>query len=403
MSPRSDSPRAVASLFARRMAVMATLLALVVTVAPPLIYGLLLRDRLQAQADTASRVVVRDLSAVVLRQPVLWRYRAPKELRASAQGLALPSLAQLRVTDCQHQTVWASVGDAPQDGAVRSWAPLRVGDRVMGWVEISMHDPDRGQAVGRLWVGSLLLGLLLGLLLYTLPTRLMRRQATRLAEAEESLLRANEGLQRRVEEGVQEVRDLSRQVVEIQELERQRIAQDLHDGVGQMLTGLRFVLERPRDDSTRAVELCVDTLGEIKRIVRALQPAELEHQTLEEALRDLVEQTEARSGIAASFRHRGLTVQDPERALCLLRVCQEALQNAQKHARCSEVGVVLTVTEDTATLEVSDDGVGFMIEQTTPGVGLPGMRRRLALLSGQFLLSSSPEEGTHLTATLPLL
>lgn len=403
-APRVEAPMEAARLFARRMAATALAVALLVTLTAPVAYVWLSARRLEGQASTAAHLVARDLASLVARQPRLWRYQAGKHVRTTAAGLALPALGRVRVWDCaaselmeEHQA--AAPGWSPAQSA---WAPVQRGSQVAGWVQVTMDGrPSRGTA-WQILLGAALLGGALGWLLYALPVRLVRRQAQQIEQARQGLVDANARLQIRVEEAVSEVRLLSRRVVEAQEEERRRIALDLHDGVGQLLTGQRFVLERSPVDKEQALELCTRTLSEIKRIVHDLRPAELERQGLPEALRDLCARFEERSGLATSFRLAGARALELDEAVCLLRVCQEALQNAGRHAQGSEVGVVLTLEGGAATLEVSDDGRGFDVAATPEGVGLAGMRRRLAVLGGTLQVTSSPEEGTRVRAHLPL-
>jgi signal transduction histidine kinase len=386
------------------MAATALLVALLVTLTAPVAYVWLSAHSLEGQASTAAHLVAQDLAPLVARQPRLWRYQAGKHMRTSAAGLALPDLGRVRVWDCAMQEVMEThqVAASGWRPAQRAWAPVRRGALVAGWVEVTMDGrPSRGLA-WKILLGAALLGGLLGWLLYALPVRLVRRQARQIEQARQGLVDANAKLQLRVEEAVGEVRQLSLRVVEAQEEERRRIALDLHDGVGQLLTGQRFVLERTPVDNQQALELCTRTLAEIKRIVHDLRPAELERQALPEAIRDLCARFEERSGLATSFRRVGDRALSLDASVCLLRVCQEALQNAGRHAGGSEVGVVLTLERGAATLVVSDDGHGFDVGATPEGVGLAGMRRRLAVLGGVLQVTSSPEEGTRVRAHLPL-
>jgi two-component system sensor histidine kinase UhpB len=392
------------------MSLLAAFVALVVTLVPPVSYGLLMWRRLEAQGHTVARLLARDLGDLAVRQPGLWRYNADKRVRASTRQLAQEDLGRVEVFACDQRTRYAELSLAPDAlprPSPRVWAPVQAGAQVVAWVRVDMNG-ERQRLVTLLFLlGSGVLGLALGGVIFWLPTRLVHGQADSLTHAldelrgaERRLVEANQGLQQRVDAAVQEARDLSQQVVDVQERERQRIARDLHDGVGQLITALRFELERSHADP-RALDLCTRLLADTRRIVRDLIPTELEDQPLSEVLRDLVERFEGHTGLTASYRHVGGEVHDPHAAVCLLRVCQEALNNATRHARCTEVGVRLEVTPPWTTLEIFDDGQGFDPHaQRYTGTGLSSMRQRLAMLGGELHITSDPDHGTRLTARL---
>jgi signal transduction histidine kinase len=92
---------------------------------------------------------------------------------------------------------------------------------------------------------------------------------------------------------------------------------------------------------------------------------------------------------------------DQQTRIALLRCTQESLANIRKHARASTVGTTLTRHDDEVELEITDDGIGFAVPQST-GFGLDGMRKRLAELGGQLTVTSSPGDGTRILAMIPL-
>lgn len=386
--------------FSRRMAFLALFVALSITATPPFFYAWLTHTQLEEEAQLTAHYLSADIAESAVRQPLLWRYKVPKVIAEHLRPTPYRRLSRVRILGCSQQKTLAS-WTSPEDTheGPLAWSPIQRGERLIGWVEVSMDQHPGEILLQRLALGSLFFGILLGSAVYLLPTRIVSRQARQLAQADENLMRSNEDLQRRITLAVGEIRALSGQIVDTQEKERARIARDLHDGVGQLLTGLRFTLERAHPIPTQALDLCMRTLNEIKQIVHNLQPAELDTQSLSEALRDLCARFEEQTGIATSFRHRGGEVEEEDLARCLLRVCQESLTNAGKHAECSEIGVVLTISSEKITLEVSDDGAGFDSDAVHRGSGLPGMKQRVALLQGEFSLQSSPEEGTSIVST----
>lgn len=359
--------------FPRALVPVALLVVVVVAVVPPATFGAMSWSRLHTVAHVLAEDTAAVLSDAATRQPGLWRYAAAKHVAAKRDARA----ESVRIVDCAGQSLW----EQGEPSGPAGWAPVTVGHRVVAWVAITVDaGPDRGRlaAVGG---GSLGLGILLGGLVWLLPVRIIRRQSQDLARAAQA-------------------QELSRRVVDAQEEERRRVGRDLHDGLGQLLTALRFELGREDADTRRAEEILGEGLTELKRIVRDLVPADLETQTLDLALRSRSERIETDTGIAVSFRHTGGAVTDPVVATALLRIFQESMQNVVRHAEASEVGVVLHVDPNAATLTVFDDGCGFVENPDVAGTGLRGMRERAALLGGTLDITSS-SEGTRVHVSLP--
>lgn len=398
--------------FARRMAPVAVAVALLVAMGPPVLYGWMGWQRQGEEGRVYAEHLALSMANPAARQPRLWRYNVHKVVEAVAVHRALRDLGQVRVTDCRGQQLFTGqelgMGSGIANGPTR-WAPVMVAGQVAAWVQVTMDHSRVETRTGRLALLFGLVGLLLGVLLYVLPTRVVRRQAKALNVAEQQLVSANADLQARVTEAVAEVRDLSERMISTQETERRRIATDLHDGIGQLVTGLRLELElagpqpTPQAETHRAaaLELCDTIVHEIRAVVRDLRPMELESASLTEALSNHAERFETRTGIAVSFRHSGPEVTAESYAVCLLRVAQEALHNVSRHAEATEVGLNLIVTTEGVTLDIEDDGRGFDPLASTDGTGLKGMRERLAFLAGRLEVEAADGGGTHLRAWLP--
>ncbi len=409
---------------ARRMLPLAALAAVVVAVLPPLTAVLVTRHRLTGAAAAHAEHLARRLAITAARQPVLWPYGADKVITL-ALGRQVHDLGRVRVLGCDGQALLGvaglgGIGSGRGDGPARE-AAVVVEGRTVAWVRIEM-DP-RGVLALALPVGAaaLLVGALLGLLLYWLPRRVTQRQAARLRTtigsleaAEVRLQGANRELEARVAAAVAEVRALSARVGLIQEEERRRIARDLHDSVGQALTALGLALElvaaRPDEAPRRladCVRACEETLREVRRVVHDLLPPELAGADLADTLRECTERFERRTGIAVSFRvaeaagaGAAVPLAAPAAAACLLRVLQEALANVARHAGALEAGVVLGGAAGRVTLEISDEGGGFD-PAGARGSGLPGMRERAAMLGGRVEIVSAVGQGTRIVVDLP--
>ncbi|MBH25490.1 MAG: hypothetical protein CMH57_13785 [Myxococcales bacterium] len=401
----------LADSFAAWMLPMAGFAGLVVAILPPLLYGVMAWERLERQALVHAEHMAQALSDVARHQPYLWMYNAHKVLEATASHKTIQDLGAARIVKCDGEMLFSSrelgLGSGGIDGPV-GWAPIRGPRATVAWVKVTMDSRPQVRVARQIGLGSLLIGVLLGGALFIIPTRVVRRQArqlektlTRLEATEAELVKSNRVLQERVEEATQELKELSRRVVSIQEEERRRIARDLHDGLGQMLTAMRFELERPGDEGG-ALALSQQVLTELRRIVRDLRPVELEVMPFVEVLRNYTERFEERTGTLTSFRVRGEMRFSDETAVCILRVVQEALTNISRHAQASEVGISLTCEEERVTLEVFDDGVGFDLEAPSEGLGLRSMKERFRFLGGTLTIAAEPESGTRIRGVIPL-
>ncbi len=202
-------------------------------------------------------------------------------------------------------------------------------------------------------------------------------------------------------------------MVAAQEAERRRIALELHDGVGQILTGIKFRLQslagmpsRAKDgeEAILAVGAQVDhVISEIRRLSRNLMPPELEDLGLEPALLKLCREYRDCTGGAMTARI-GYVEVAPEPALALFRIAQEALNNVVKHARATAVTVDFEREGDDVVLRVSDDGVGFVLDPVSSvarGIGLGSMRERAESLGGSIELLTGHGAGTTLSVHVP--
>jgi signal transduction histidine kinase len=207
-------------------------------------------------------------------------------------------------------------------------------------------------------------------------------------------------------------RDSLRRVVETQELERRRLARELHDETGQalasILLGLRALEEKTDDDGARSSieelrELVVATLQDVRRLAVELRPSALDDFGLVAALERLAASFAEQSGIAVDFQAALADERLPEEAeTALYRIVQESLTNVVKHAQARRVSILLTRTNGAVKAVVEDDGKGFDPEKTTGGFGLVGMRERLALLGGRLEVESARGAGTTVAAEVPV-
>jgi PAS domain S-box-containing protein len=207
-------------------------------------------------------------------------------------------------------------------------------------------------------------------------------------------------------------------VVEAQENERRRIAGDLHDGQGQLLSVIKLQfgelesllahVDGPHQPLlAKARELIDKAAADLRGISRSLMPSELEDFGLVKGLTQLCQQFQSTAGVQVNFQSHGpLGRYDRNVEITVYRIAQEALNNALKHARAQEINLQLTVDEDQLLLIVEDDGIGFSPEETQEqkggGMGLNNMQARASLVGGHLSIDSVPEHGTTVVLEIPL-
>jgi signal transduction histidine kinase len=206
-------------------------------------------------------------------------------------------------------------------------------------------------------------------------------------------------------------RDALRRVVEAQELERRRLARELHDQTGQELTSVLLGLKAVEDAPDAAAQLdalaavrqqVVETLHDVRRLAVELRPKALDDFGLVPALERLtqtfIEQTGLKLDLEARLGEERLPA---ETETALYRMVQEGLTNVVKHAQAENVSIVLTNGRGSVTALIEDDGRGFDADAGHEGMGLDGMRERLALLGGMLRIESRPGGGTTIVGEIP--
>jgi PAS domain S-box-containing protein len=213
----------------------------------------------------------------------------------------------------------------------------------------------------------------------------------------------------------EELEQLARRYLKVQEEERRRIAIDLHDDVNQRLGAIELRMEVLCDrvgalSPPLAAELnelrarMAEIEGAIHGAAQRLHPSAVDHLGLAAATEAHVQEFGRQHGIVAHVRHHRITgCLSPDAELCLYRVTQEALRNVAQHARAKEVTVTLERTPRGVGLCVADTGCGFDPEAARDrgGLGLISMAERVRALGGKFSVRSRPGHGTHVHASLP--
>jgi signal transduction histidine kinase len=208
--------------------------------------------------------------------------------------------------------------------------------------------------------------------------------------------------------------EASKCLMEVQETERRHMARELHDEIGQLLTGLRSLLG-PNADSPagtlktrfeQARTIVDDLLARVRTLSFDLRPADLDLLGLLPALFTLFERYTAQTGVVVNFKHQGVERRfSSEVETGAYRIVQEALTNAARHAGVPGINVRVWTDADVLNIQVEDRGRGFGTEavlKTPRSSGLIGMRERTMLLGGRMTIESSPGSGTTITVELPL-
>jgi signal transduction histidine kinase len=220
--------------------------------------------------------------------------------------------------------------------------------------------------------------------------------------------------ERQLLETNRQLKELSASIQNVREQQRARISRELHDELGQLLTGIRMEVSwlgrhLAGDQSTLlskigSIKTQIDqTISSVRRISSELRPLVLDDLGFAAAANWYVDQFSTRTSLPVELR---LPDKDPERgnvvATALFRVLQESLTNIARHAEATHVEVRLDFKNEKWLLSIRDDGVGFEYDPGRLGdIGLVGMRERIQTLAGHFSVTTAPGKGTLIEAIIP--
>ncbi len=282
-----------------------------------------------------------------------------------------------------------------------TWRPRRLDTLIVGFACMLALITAMGLQVRPftyMWVA-----LYTGLAVAVLSVSLTRRLEKKYQLEHEETLAAKRDLQR-----------LSARLVAAQEEERQSLSRELHDQVGQTLTAIKIDLARAEqgllpsqadlgERLRRARQGAEETLEIIRRMSMLLRPSMLDDLGLSAALGWYTKQFSASTSIRVSLNDDGSADHLPEAdKTSLYRIVQEALTNCARHADARSIQIRLASEDHRYTVQIADDGKGFVPSQTARGLGLVGIEERVAGMHGFLDLKSAPGAGTQIAISIPI-
>lgn len=393
----------------KRLLPLSIIFGLLCALVPPVLFGATSTQQVRARTEVYAQNLALAIEQDALRNPYIWPYRVNKIISAKKAPTSNRDVLTIHIENCANKTLYHTETTQHRWPAATHRVPIQRGPKQLGHLTMRVSAPALWRVIVLLGVLSTVIGAILGWLLYTLPMTIITRQSKKLAQVNQSLMETqhllqqnNERLTQEVEQAVSDIQKLSMRQLNVQDQERARIARELHDGLGQMISALGLDIERMAvanpQDKHNAQQLSAQILDELRAIINDLRPVVLQAHGVAQVLRDASEQFELKHRIAVYFKHVGATHCPQEYAVALYRIFQESMNNIQKHAQATEVSVQLTIEPHHIELSIGDDGQGFDPTQQTTGHGFLNLRERVALLRGTFDLQTS-DEGTTLTAT----
>jgi signal transduction histidine kinase len=258
----------------------------------------------------------------------------------------------------------------------------------------------------------------------TASNRQLQQEILQRKSVEESLRKSEQHYSQLLEQSrhmQEQMRLLSRQLLSAQEEERKMISRELHDQIAQTLTGINIQLaalktasmvntkglQKKISSTQRLVEKSVDI---VHRFARELRPTVLDDLGLIPALHSFMKSFARRTGVHAHLTTFAVKIDqlDAARRTVLFRVAQEALNNVARHAHASRVEVSIQKLPGCICMKIKDDGKSFNVEHALHAnggkhLGLLGMRERLEMVGGKFVVESLPAKGTTIQAQIPLI
>lgn len=278
----------------------------------------------------------------------------------------------------------------------------------------TLHDGQvqvlRSLQLARIGTAVVALAALIAFFLYLRQTHALRSVGERQQEA---LQRERNALEDEVRERTASLAELATHLQDVRETERGYLARELHDELGSLLTAAKLDVARLKSrlaespDAIQRLQHLTDLLNSgialKRRIIEDLRPSSLSNLGLVASLEILGREFAERSGLQVEMALEPVTL-DESRQLTIYRMVQESLTNISKYAEAGEATIVMKNYENHVIVEVTDNGKGFDTQRMRPSThGLAGMRHRVEAARGKLTISSTPGQGTRLSAMLPVV
>ncbi|MES2559219.1 MAG: 7TM diverse intracellular signaling domain-containing protein [Bacteroidota bacterium] len=232
---------------------------------------------------------------------------------------------------------------------------------------------------------------------------------------EEVNTKLEDTIQKKSKELIEKQNEVKRALISGEEKERKRVAQELHDGMGSLLSTLRLnaeaidltgkhLDEREAIAYQNVLEMIDKACTELRTISHNMLPSGIEHFGLVATLQALIKKINHNNNIQFSLETVGLeSLHNQEIELHLYRIVMELINNAMKHSKAKQATIQLVINDNDVTIMVEDDGIGFTVRQDgTNGVGLLSVQSRVEALNGKFQIDSRINHGTTTTIEIPL-
>lgn len=392
----------------KEMAPLSLFSAFVMCALVPWLFFQSLSISAQREAQFISNSVADGLQRQISRDPLLWAYR-PQEL----YQLIHPYEELGAVVNCSlpdQRVCYSTHLPNPLPAMVTASSPLLKHGHLIGQVQVQMPTEISSLWLSVTWL-ALPIGLVISLLIFLLPRGAARRLDRTNLQLWRELKSLNQTLETRVQERTEALELSNLKLLNIQEEERARMSRDLHDELGQTLTGLRLhltalqfqntaqdELNHSLQDALNIVDLGVD---QVRRIAYEQRPPELDLLGLHDALHSLGRRAELRSGMKINISCGQLPPLSEEQMIALFRLAQEGLTNAMRHSGGQQIMIKISASDAELCLSIHDDGTGPP-QDVIWGGGLIGAYGRARRVGGQFSFGAHSDGGSELKMRIPL-
>ncbi len=392
-----------------RMLPLALLIVLVIGGLTPWLYQESKRLSSNREAHYMAITMSEGLNRLSARFPLLWSYK-PQEVRAVIEPFEELG-ASVSCINAQGRLIYRTEERRPLQSPITE-VSSQVRDasgQSLALITVRLISPPTTERLLPWLVGGIV-ALFVGWLLLTVPLRSARFADHQNHELLEELLHLNHVLEQRVSERTSALEQINQRLLTIQEEERGRISRNLHDELGQTLTGLRLQLTTLALTSSsdqqqvviqRSIEIVDLGIDQVRRIAYEQRPPELDMLGLIEAVRAISSRVSQKGHLEISVESPTLPPLADLLNIALFRACQEGITNAIRHGQCSKIEVKFEIESGLLLLSISDDGLG-LVDTLEWGGGLSGIHGRLKSYHGKLIVTVSALGGLSLMMRVPL-